>query len=164
MLKEGPSIPPSVHSSNGITDPPSEQTLSSARTINPRRYSPKIWSQSIPIPPEGGWRRRRDLNPRSPYGDSTLAGWCTRPDYATSPDAGPSLPRQPQCLDLGSPLFPTACGRQQTAHCGSGTGQFATAQVTSSAVWPTSPSRTSACVTGWSDSCSASSDDVSPSL
>ena len=30
-------------------------------------------------------RRRRDLNPRSPYGDSTLAGWCTRPDYATSP-------------------------------------------------------------------------------
>ena len=31
------------------------------------------------------WRRRRDLNPRSPYEDSTLAGWCTRPNYATSP-------------------------------------------------------------------------------
>ena len=30
-------------------------------------------------------RRRRDLNPRNPCGFSTLAGWCTRPDYATSP-------------------------------------------------------------------------------
>jgi len=30
-------------------------------------------------------RRRRDLNPRNPYGFSTLAGWCTRPNYATSP-------------------------------------------------------------------------------
>ena len=30
-------------------------------------------------------RRRRDLNPRYPYGYSTLAGWCTRPNYATSP-------------------------------------------------------------------------------
>lgn len=32
------------------------------------------------------WRRRWDLNPRYPYGYSTLAGWCTRPNYATSPD------------------------------------------------------------------------------
>ena len=31
-------------------------------------------------------RRRRDLNPRFPRGNSTLAGWCTRPDYATSPE------------------------------------------------------------------------------
>src|SRR3954447_22050396 len=30
-------------------------------------------------------RRRRDLNPRYPFGYSTLAGWCTRPNYATSP-------------------------------------------------------------------------------
>lgn len=35
---------------------------------------------------EAGWRRRWDLNPRYPYGYSTLAGWCTRPNYATSPD------------------------------------------------------------------------------
>ena len=34
-------------------------------------------------------RRRRDLNPRSPCEDSTLAGWCTRPDYATSPGIRP---------------------------------------------------------------------------
>ncbi len=44
-------------------------------------------------PEQGGlfiWRRRWDLNPRSPYGDSTLAGWCTRPNYATSP-SNPSM-------------------------------------------------------------------------
>src|SRR6218665_532645 len=35
-------------------------------------------------------RRRRDLNPWTPYGVSTLAGWCTRPDYATSPLARPT--------------------------------------------------------------------------
>lgn len=40
-----------------------------------------------------GVRRRRDLNPRSPCEDSTLAGWCTRPDYATSP--GARRPRGP---------------------------------------------------------------------
>jgi len=32
-------------------------------------------------------RRRRDLNPWIPYGVSTLAGWCVRPDNATSPCA-----------------------------------------------------------------------------
>lgn len=33
------------------------------------------------------WRRRGDLNPWAPCGASTLAGWCTRPNYATSPCA-----------------------------------------------------------------------------
>lgn len=46
--------------------------------------------------PEPSWRRRRDLNPRTDCSVTTLAGWRTRPDYATSPrGAGTARPRVP---------------------------------------------------------------------
>ncbi len=43
------------------------------------------------------------MNPRYPYGYSTLAGWCTRPNYATAP----------RSLILADAGMPCACGLVQ---------------------------------------------------
>lgn len=82
--KDMEDFPPSMSSiarkpGHGAREPRQEAREPGGCTQKPLPATRKGYS------PEGQWRRRGDLNPWSPYEDSTLAGWCTRPDYATSP-------------------------------------------------------------------------------
>lgn len=69
-------------------------------------------------------RRRWDLNPRRRKPLSTLAGWCTRPDYATSPrlasiaaaDGSPPRPSRPSARSARGRIT-----RLVTPDCGAAT-------------------------------------------
>src|SRR5688572_510391 len=56
---------------------------------------PGTSSRTARDPRGAGERRRRDLNPRGDCSPTALAGRRTRPDYATSPGAGPGYLGQP---------------------------------------------------------------------
>ena len=73
--------------------------------LNPRSGASHRKGPGRHARPGPSWRRRRDLNPRTGCPVTTLAGWRTRPDYATSPcdsfNPVRTMPRGPEYLAHG---------------------------------------------------------------
>jgi hypothetical protein len=80
-------------------------TLGGSRTLDLRRRARRTPQGIEPLTRVFRERRRRDLNPRTPYGISTLAGWCTRPNYATSPVTSAIIAAPATLFDSSTPCI-----------------------------------------------------------
>ena len=80
-VRRGPKLKPTIPEENSVT----ALRRAVVHELNRRSGASHRKGPGRHARPGPSWRRRRDLNPRTGCPVTTLAGWRTRPDYATSP-------------------------------------------------------------------------------